>query len=270
MRYLATPAEWDWAAEAVTRAGLCGGDSETYGHNVRESTPTHRARVHVWSLALLSPTRHPRGHRVAVGVVLPVAALTHPPLVRVLEDPGIVKVFHNAAHDLHSIANHGVRVAGWRCSLARARVMFPAERSWGLKELARTWLGREMATFESVLQVPRLVPVVVRRRLCVCGADDGVSWDPGILRMGSRCNKRSRAHVKTEETRDALVERGTTLLPLEEVVPGHDRWGRLVPYAGEDAVAALELWDLMDWMETHRARYVPPVPWGPTWHKELT
>jgi hypothetical protein len=59
--------------------------------------------------------------------------------------------------------------------------------------------------------------------------------------------------------------RGRALYPLESIVPGHPRHAQLVAYAGEDAVVAAELWDLMDYEAARRPRWVPPVPWGPEW-----
>lgn len=54
------------------------------------------------------------------------------------------------------------------------------------------------------------------------------------------------------------VVRGTRLIPLETVVPGHPRWERLVPYAGVDAELAIELDQIL---LRELGRLERPNPW---------
>lgn len=46
------------------------------------------------------------------------------------------------------------------------------------------------------------------------------------------------------------------MIPLPEIVPGHEKWETLVKYAGEDSEWALELYDLMRALPDER-----PMPW---------
>jgi hypothetical protein len=216
-------------------------DSETYGHNIRETTAPHRAKIHVWSVAVLD------GEGQVRGCVLPAASLASPELQHVLEDPSVTKVAHNAPHDVHALANHGITVGGWRDSLGRARLHWPDEMSHGLKALCR-FVGMQLRKYEDVLSVPNWITARRKVRACRCGDD--------------KCKKRGKLHERYDYEFEDKVLRGTRVLPLEEVVPGHTKWPELLEYAAEDAVAALKLWLLMD-------KGVNPAPPPAPWFVEL-
>ena len=51
-KYLDQPEQWDAVVKACLEKKVVGLDTETYGHNVKTSTPAFRAKIDVWSLAL--------------------------------------------------------------------------------------------------------------------------------------------------------------------------------------------------------------------------
>lgn len=260
-RWLTDPAQWSRAADIARAAGTVGWDSETFGHEVTETTAPWRARVHVWSLGVLTAQRHPLGHRVASGAVFPREALFHGPLRAVLEDPAVVKVAWNAPHDVHAAANEGVTVRGAVDGLQRLRVQRPDLGRWGLKSVCHL-VGRTLSTFESVVTHTR--PDWSPARLCVHDLDEVAPdhvWWTGPERVaaapaGGWCRRR---HPK----KAALVWGEVTgPVALETIVPGHPRHPALVEYAAEDAVTAAELWDRMD-RTTERAPAA--MAWAPEW-----
>lgn len=241
-RFASDELAWRRVIETCKRAGLVGFDTETFGHDVETSTTPWRAKVHVWSLAVLTSSLHPRGFQRAKGVVLPVHALDCRVVRDFLEDSNVRKVAHNAPHDVHAVGNHGINVRGWVDSLPRARMVFPDAGKFGLKSLCKL-VGRELTPYEKVLTMDVDVPFAARR--CPCGVD--------------KCSRRSKGHGKADVT---VLRRLPRLQPLETVVPGHPLWEGLVSYAEEDAVTALELWGLMDKKDSGR----PPDPgWSPEW-----
>jgi hypothetical protein len=241
--WVATPDGWERVAAVLRRAPFFGWDTETWGHSVKgadASTPARRSRVHVWSVAVPTRRLHPRGFRVAEARVLPVEALTHPALRDVLEDARVMKVAHNAGHDVHSVANHGVTVRGCVDSLPRARVAWPGTGVTA-KQIGRERLGRDLLEFEAVLAWHE--DVEVRLVGCVCGVQ--------------KCRRRSAGHGRCEVTE---TRRRPALAPLESVVPGHPLFTTLVRYAGDDALVACEAWDLMDSLPSPN---LPNLPWVP-------
>lgn len=246
VKYAPTEKEWALVAKACIGAGTVGLDTETYGHDVRETTAPYRAKVHVWSLAIFDGrpgggnSKSSGGTRTATGVCLPAAALRSSAIRELLERPDVLKVAHNAPHDLHAIANHGTNVANCVDSLPRARLVYSDHNQFGLKYLSKAILGRVLSEYKDVLSVPNWVDSTKRVRVCVCGDSD--------------CRKRGKEHRREDRTYTDRILRGTKLVPLEEVQPGHPLWPGLVRYAIEDAVAALELWDRME------NTMVPPPP----------
>lgn len=160
-----------------------------------------------------------------------------------LEDPLVFKVAHNAPHDVHSCANHGVVVRGCRDSLPRARIVYTDEPRHGLKSLCSK-VGRTLTPYKDVLA--GMVDKTFMAKQCECGA--------------FKCLKRKAGH----ETKSLVevVRSVPGVIPLESVVPGHPTWEALVAYAAEDAVTALELWEAMD---TVPPIQLPEVPWTPDW-----
>src|SRR5690242_8610721 len=90
-QYLEHPAEWDELAVRLRSAGIFGLDSEFYNVDVRVQSCVGRATIHVWSVAIRTRRLSPLGYHVARGWVLPAAALDHPGLRAVLEDPAVKK-----------------------------------------------------------------------------------------------------------------------------------------------------------------------------------
>lgn len=225
-----------------------GWDTETYGHDVKTSSPAFRAVVDVWSLALRTPEVSPRGYHMARGCVLPREALERGPLRAVLQDPGVVKVAHNARHDLHAAENHGVIVRGVRDTLETARLVWPArdgERiSYNLKALRVSVLGKDGRDGFKALTAPSTRTIQVPCRRCVCG-------DPG-------CRRRKAPHSQVETTKDKTVNEPC---PIEAITPGHPRWAAKLAYAAEDAVDALELAEVEDFRLGELAARLPELPW---------
>lgn len=246
--YADGPEAWNKVVAAVRAAGICGLDTETYGHDIRKTSAPYRARIHVWSLAVLTPKLHPRGHHIAAGVVLPVVALDYPPIREMLEDPTVKKVAHNAPHDIHSMKNHDIEVRGWVDSLPWARVLLTDFLRHGLKTLC-CLVGRRLCKYKEVVSM--LMDVPVNGRGCSCGVE-------GCKKKTSRKGVHERVDVVRYV--EKIVE-----LPLETIVPGHALWLGLVEYAAEDAVVAIELFDYMS--NVAAPSPLPPVPWAPTWTK---
>lgn len=251
--WLDKPEQWEAIAAHADKVHAMGVDSETYGHDVRASSPAYRARVHVWSIAFYTGAIASRGYPIARGCVLPAIALEHPAIRRILADPSILKDLHNAHHDQHSFANHGVKLAGIRDTLDLVRLAYP-ERAlnkalgFRLKPLARDLLGKpKRDEYNDIVNDCILLPRVKEEKSCVCG-------DP-------KCRKRKEPwHTKTIE--QVLYEVPMNVVyKLEDIVPGHKRWFPLLDYAAIDAIDAHELAGLamkkLGWWE----RTLPPIPW---------
>lgn len=200
------------------------------------------SRVHVWSLAVFHlPHRlRARGQRAASPVVLPGAALGHTGVREVLEDPSLTKAVHNLPVDAHSLRNHGVALRGAVNTLSLARWLWPERvqsaggRGFGLKALMEDLLDIPVIdTYKSVVGDKRVEYRTTSKKVrrCECGTVP--------------CRRRGAGHVRHDATEDTVHERLVDFeIPLTDIVPGHPRWERLLPYAATDAVAALELYDL--------------------------
>lgn len=189
---------------------------------------------------------------MCAGWVLPAAALLHPALVAVIEDARIRKAVHNQSVDHHALANHGIALRGGVNTLGLVRWVRPEMINqpgrFKLKALMWNLLRRQpVATFTEVVSYERRVTVStwkkVTTRHCECGEEG--------------CRKR-KGHLKYEVEEDVEVlkektERGK--YNLWEIVPGHERWDLLVRYALDDAVAALNVLDLCEAVDTD------PAPW---------
>jgi hypothetical protein len=249
--YAGTEADWDRVAARLFRAAEAGEpiglDSEFFGLDVtKESCAGGRARIHVWSVAVFTGKLSPRGHRRAAGVTLPAAALEHPGLVTLLEDPGLVKAVHNLPVDHHALATSGVRLGGGVNTLSIARWVWPGRAAdgsgFGLKSLMRPILGRTpIGDFRDVLSLP------------------ATTWEME--------NKKRVRGLWRKEWPDGSIT-WMREHPLQEVHPeregpgfvwrAHPLWDRLVPYAAEDAECALEL---LDAAERAARRDYREVPW---------
>lgn len=251
-RYLDRPDQWSALAAAIRKAGIAGIDSETVGHDPRETSPHTRAEIVYWSIALRSSTLSPRGYYRAVGYTLPAAAMHHPELKAVLEDPLILLIAHNATYDEHAFRNAGVVLRGVLNTLSLVRLVCPGRKSVGLKGLMVDHLGRvPTGAFKELFSRPKVVERVKlkkhRVKLCSCGVDG--------------CRKR-KDHIKVEHTWEEevreMVNAGTELIDLREIVPGHPLFELLVKYAAEDAEAALEE---HDWCHLQKSPGVTELPW---------
>lgn len=245
--WLERPDQWDKLVAHLRRAGEFGLDTETYGQPDKTS-PQHRARVHCWSVGLLTDTRSPRGYRRAVGRVLPRVALDYPAVRELLSDGAVRKWAHNAPHDRHSLENEGVEVCGLQDSLQWLRVAAPGRNDYGLKGAEQWALG--YPTRPSFLDVVSYVSRVyharrVRERGCVCGEN------PCRARSSSTwCDTDGmwREHTRVQWLR---------FVPVERPVPAR--------YAVPDFVPGAQLEPLI-WVATKdkaTGRMKSPPPW---WH----
>lgn len=149
----------------------------------------------------------------------------------------------------------GVEIRGLVDTLSFSRVVLPGLKKHGLKMHMADSLGRTpMGKYKDLFARPRLVVKTrvkkMKETTCSCG-------EPG-------CRKRKGHERQTrtwEDVYEEVVEQGTELTPLKEIVPGHALFETLVQYASEDAEAALEL---HEWLGRRRIAHVrPPVPWYP-------
>lgn len=256
--YLDDPAKWPALAQALRTAGEFGLDTETYGQPDRTS-PQHRARVQCWSLGLLTATTSPRGYQRAVGVVLPAAALDDPALRAVLEDPRVRKWAHNAPHDIHSLRNMGVAIAGMEDTLQWLRVTVPGLGDYGLKA-AEQWAlgyGPRPGFLDMVKYEVTVVKARGRREQgCICGKkpcrarSSSEWWDEqqGWWRHHDRVTWRVFTPVSRQEERR---------YDIREFTPEHPRWAEWLAYALADAVRGMEL---VSWIRTRKQSRVP-YPW---------
>lgn len=249
--YLDKPEQWEAVARAVRARGIMGCDTETYGHNVKTSTPAFRAKIDVWSLALRTEELDPRGYHRCRACVLPVAALDV--LAPVLCDASVVKVFHNAHHDQHALLNHGVTVSNVYDTLDAVRLLWPGnDLGYRLKSLRVGLLGKPEREGFKELTAPRDVSVVsyIEGQTCACG--------------NSKCRKTERiwgdVHAKTPTVLEKIKTHKEPC-PIESIIPGHERWLRKLDYAGDDAVDALELYELCENRTVSLMGKLPELPW---------
>lgn len=230
----------DSVQRAAARGESVGWDTEFTDCDPSEESAVGRARVHVFSLALLTPDWHPRGYRRAAGVTLPASALGSRWIRGFLLDPDVRKIAHNAPVDVHAAANAGVEVAGVVNSISLARWLLPGRRSYGLKALAGDALGREpLGAFRDLFSRPGSKRV--KRRACACGE--------------AGCRRRVLPfHSKLEEV--VVVPHGREPVPLGEIAPGHELFDLLAVYAAEDAEMAVELEHFLS-----RLQQVRETPW---------
>lgn len=238
--YLSTPEQWDKLVRAIERRGVMGLDTEFYGLDIKKESTVHRAKIHVWSIAIRSKTFDARGYTKAVGFVLPVEALEHSGIRKILESRNILKAVHNQPVDAHALANHGVQLWGALNTLNLCRWVWPEMNKvpgYTLKSLMQTKLGRDpICTFKELVSYVYYEPVEkwkqVKRNVYSCGRDS--------------CRKRN-CHSKSvvlEKVSYIREYKRKSEYPLESIIPGHPRFNLLVDYSAEDAVAAIELLEL--------------------------
>jgi hypothetical protein len=268
--WLDKPEQWSKLAEALRAAGEFGLDTETYGQPDGTS-PQHRARIHCWSVGVLTTTQSPRGYRRAVGRVLPAAALRSPELRSVLADGRVRKWAHNAPHDRHALNNEGIEVVGLEDSLQWLRVAVPGMRDYGLKGAEQWALGygprpgfRDMMTYEAEVVTARRR----RERGCICGKTPCHArqvaewWDQatGWWRPHTRVSWSVFTPVTRKELRWLEVPQfvpGAVLPPLVWQGLKLDRLAAWWEYSLADAVRGIEL---VDWCRNVRPRKLE-YPW---------
>jgi hypothetical protein len=290
--YVGDPAKWPAVAEWLRTAGERDGfgyDTETYGQPDKTS-PQHRARIHCWSVGVLTETRSPRGFRRAVGRVLPVEALSFGPIREVLEDARYAKYAHNSPHDYHSTRNAGVEIAGLVDTLQWLRVAVPGMREYGLKAAEQWALGYPSRPEFRDMRVYEAVEVHARRRKergCICGktpcrakqASDWLDAD-GVWRPHLRVEwKVFTPEQRTVRRRLEVPEfvPGAQLPPLSWLPPERpkkgqvvrppswwrgkalDRWEQWEHYTVADAVHGIELKDWLCNLKHKELSY----PWQP-------
>lgn len=263
--WLDKPEQWDAVVKACKTKGVVGLDTETYGHNVKTSTPAYRAIVDVWSLALATTQLSPRGYHVARACVLPLEAALYQPMKEMLESQEVLHVFHNAHHDQHSFANHGVSIGVVFDTLDAARLLWPGmDEGYALKPLRSSILGKPVREgfkgkkkskyhdAEPGLTDPLEVEYVSTRevKVCNCGEDGCRKTEK---KWGSLHSKRVVLEEVTKTRKEPC--------PIESIVPGHVRWERKLSYAGDDAADGLELYEVIQQRLVSLEPKLPLLPW---------
>ena len=241
---------WGPVIEACHRLGIVAVDSETYGHDVTTSSPAHRAVVDVWSIALPTGELDPRGYERYRGAVLPAVALSHPGWVEVLESDDILKVLHNAGHDAHAFANHGVNMSNWVDTLDLLRLILPDRFKFDLKAAEVEVLGMP-ARPDYMGLVGTVERYEVRERL-PCPLPQDEEHDP------ARCNRRTCGHQRPLVV--TVKERPGKPLAIEAIGPDHERWAAKLDYSAADSVGAGQLYSYL--MARAASMPAPVVPWS--------
>lgn len=271
MTWLAQPEQWTALGRRLQTIGEFALDTETYNQPDKTS-PQHRAKVHCWSIGVLTKQRNPRGYSIATGVVLPAEALENGALRAVLADPGVRKWAHNAPHDYHSIVNMGVEVNGLEDTLQWARVAVPGMTQYGLKPMSQWALGKQpRPNFKEVTGYQTIVARSTwkKDKQCICGkkpcrAKGTSDWfDPAVGWW--RLHERKESRVETVHQREE-----TAFYPVTAFVPGAklqplvwhgttmERMAAWEAYSLEDAVDGMEL---VSWLRARPARVIPS-PWS--------
>jgi hypothetical protein len=255
-KYLDQPEQWDAVVKACLEKKVVGLDTETYGHNVKTSTPAFRAKIDVWSLALSTSQLSPRGYHLARACVLPLEAAHYPPMKDMLESFEVLHVFHNAHHDQHAFANHDVCIGAVFDTLDAVRLAWPGlDCGYALKPLRVHLLGKSDRTrFKSTKTHTDLGltdPIVVEyqveaeTKICACGVE--------------KCRKR-KGHEKSI-VKHWVTKTRKEPCPIEGIGPGHARWQMKVDYAGDDAADGLELYELVLKRLRETEPKLPNLPW---------
>lgn len=271
MTWLLDPDKWTALGERLIEIGEFALDTETYDQPDRTS-PQHRARVHCWSIAVLTSARNPRGYAEAVGRVLPAEALKNETLRQALGDPKVKKWAHNAPHDYHSLVNAGVEVNGLEDTLQYLRVAEPGRTGYRLKAVLQWALGKparpsfkEVTTYRG--SVERSSWKTERRCICgrvPCRAKSTSDWYDHKLGWW-RYHEREEHRVETKHIREVDLQYAVTdfvpgaqLQPLEWRGKTLDRMDVWDEYSLADAVDDMEL---VSWLRNRPARNTP-FPWS--------
>lgn len=252
-QWLDSPAQWDAVVKACYAKKQVGLDTETYGHNVKTSTPAHRAKIDVWSLALATTQFSPRGYHRARACVLPLDAALYPPMKEMLESQDVLHIFHNAHHDMHSFANYGISVGAVYDTLDAVRFLWPSlDGGYYLKPVRVNLLGKPAREGFTELTAPidEQYTVLKEGKLCACMVE-------GCRKTEKKWGEVHAKRVVMEE----VVKTRKVPCPIESIVPGHPRWERKLDYAGDDAADGLELYEVIQARLDYLNNRLPPLPW---------
>jgi hypothetical protein len=246
--YLATEREWVRCAERISTESAIGLDSEFTGVDFGQGQScVNRAKIHVWSIGILTNQLHPRGYKTAVGCVLPAIAI--PTFRGILENPSIVKAIHNAPVDVHAFYNAGVDVVGVVNTLSLGRWALPGRQRYNLDDVCTDCLGAGKAdSFDSLFKRTKYIDVTktknIEHRRCLTCGEPGVEANGFI---GVECRRRKYPHIQTRWTVEESVttqrKDGSYYYDQSLVISGHELWERYVEYALVDAVRAIEFYD---------------------------
>lgn len=271
MTWLARPEQWTALGQRLQTIGEFALDTETYDQPDKTS-PQHRAKVHCWSIGVLTKQRHPRGYSIATGVVLPAEALLDSALRDALANPAVHKWAHNAPHDYHSLVNMGLEVNGLEDTLQWLRVAVPGMKQYGLKQASQWALGKlPRPGFKEVTGYTATVTRSTWRKTkkCSCGkqpcrAKGTSDWFDQTIGWW-RKHERVESKIETVHQREELQ-----FYPVTAFVPGAelqplvwhgtttDRMVAWEAYSLEDSVDDMEL---VSWLRSRPARVVPS-PWS--------
>lgn len=223
---------------AIRGADIVGLDTEFTGVEIGKQSCAARARVHIWSVAVPRREITPRGVRLSEPAVLPASALTHAEVKAWLEDENARKAVHNLPVDAHALRGAGIDLRGGINTLSLSRWAWP-ERARGagftLDSLGRDFLGvGKLSTFQEIFTEEYVEYTVRNKRItyCECGA--------------SPCRKRAttQGHRRLERIEEIRTEKVLEReIPLDTVVPGHEKWDSALAYAAQDAVLALGVFE---------------------------
>lgn len=268
-KFLSNPDKWPILAHRLTQAGEFGFDTETYNQSDKTS-PQHRARVHCWSVGVLTGDVTYKGFRRAVGVVLPRAAMDCPDIRAVFSNSLITKWAHNAPHDYHATVNEGLEVNGMQDSLQWSRVACPGLLGYGLKDIEMRDLGYPpRPSFKDMIVHPITVVKATRKimRGCICGttpckqrSNKMFIDDLGNWRHHTRVSFRKFTPSKREiEGRYAVTDfvPGANLDPLIWGTDSYDRLQSWWDYSLADAVRGMSV---VDWLRRNQEKTIV-FPW---------
>lgn len=249
-----TQAEWDAALDLIEPHALTGYDSEFDGVDLNTQSAAGRAKVHVFSVAIPTPTISALGYNIPQSFVFPEAAMHYPRMKAWLENPNAKKAIHNQPVDSHAAWNSGVHLRGGINTLDMARFLYPwrsqlMSGNFDLDSLCRWKVGfGKTEDFEAFLgyDAQEEYQVEETKKLCACG-------EIGCRKQKSPHDDKSP--VRMVVTRSKKVRKIT---PLVDLTPGHPLWVRYIPYAAVDAELALILYQMM---VVDGQKDMRPFPW---------
>lgn len=235
--YADTSEKIDKVVAALWAVDIAGLDTEFTGVEVGKQSCAARAKVHIWSVAVPKKKITPRGVRESEAAVLPSWALQYAPMKAWLESDA-KKAVHNLPVDYHAINSGLVCLNGGINTLSLARWAWP-DRARGagfsLDSLGMDILGEgKISSFSEIFKETYMDYIIRTKRItyCECGAVP--------------CRKRitTPGHRRFERIEETKIEKPSEReIPLDSVVPGHQKWPEALAYAAQDAILALGVYD---------------------------